>query len=151
MSAQAQDLTVRKSVVVDCSQQHAFDTFTERIYTWWPYETHSPADERPVAAVFEPRVGGRVYDRLASGEEHEWATVLVWEPPERFVIDWHVTPTKPSTELEVRFTPEGAQTRVDLEHRGWEAYGDEAEETYASYNGGWETVLRPFVEVASSS
>ncbi len=151
MSTQAQDLIVRKSVVVDCSQQHAFDTFTDRIYTWWPFETHSPSEERPEAAVFEPRVGGRVYDRLAGGEEHEWATVLVWEPPDRFVIDWHVSPKKPSTELEVRFTPEGAKTRVDLEHRGWEAYGDEADETYASYNSGWETVLRPFVEAASRS
>ena len=73
MSTQAQDLVVRKSVTVDCSQQHAFDTFTERIYSWWPFETHSPSDERPEAAVFEPRVGGRVYDRLANGEEHAWA------------------------------------------------------------------------------
>jgi uncharacterized protein YndB with AHSA1/START domain len=151
MSTQAQDLIVRKSVVVDCSQQHAFDTFTERIYSWWPFETHSPHDQRPEAAVFEPRVGGRLYDRLPGGDDAEWATVLVWEPPERFVVDWHVSPNKPSTELEVRFTPEGEQTRVDLEHRGWEAYGDEADETYASYNGGWETVLKPFVEAASRS
>ena len=150
MSTQTQDLVVRKSVVVDCSQQHAFDTFTERLYSWWPFETPSPADERPEAAIFEPRVGGRVYDRAASGEEHEWATVLVWEPPDRFVIDWHVNPTNPSTELEVRFIPEGDQTRVELEHRGWEAYGERAGEVYASYNGGWETVLKPFVEAASS-
>jgi uncharacterized protein YndB with AHSA1/START domain len=151
VSTQAQDLVVRKSVVVDCSQQHAFDTFTKRIYTWWPFETHSPSDERPETAVFEPRVGGRVYDRVASGEEHEWATVLAWEPPERFVIDWHVNPKMPSTELEVRFVPDGNQTRVELEHRGWEAYGDEAEERYASYNGGWDTVLEPFVAAASGS
>src|SRR2546430_8652198 len=111
MSTQAQDLTVRKSVVVDCSQQHAFDIFTAGIYTWWPFETHSPSDGRPEAAVFEPRVGGRVYDIVAGGEEHEWATVLAWEPPERFVIDWHVNPQQPSTELEVRFIPEGEQTR----------------------------------------
>jgi uncharacterized protein YndB with AHSA1/START domain len=146
---EAQDLTVRKSVVVDCSPEHAFETFTERIYTWWPFETHSPANERPESATFEPRVGGRVYDRTATGEEHEWATVLAWEPPTRFVVDWHVTPGNPSTELEVRFVPEGDGTRVELEHRGWERYGDEAAETCASYNSGWEKVLRPFVEAAS--
>jgi len=150
MSTQAQDLVVRKSVVVDCSQQHAFDTFTEQIYSWWPFETHSPSDERPETAVFEPRVGGRVYDRVASGEEHEWATVLAWEPPERFVIDWHVNPSAPSTELEVRFIPEGEQTRVELEHRGWEAYGEDAGDRYASYNDGWDTVLKPFVAAAGS-
>jgi uncharacterized protein YndB with AHSA1/START domain len=151
MSTQeAQDLTVRKSVVVDCSPEHAFETFTERFYTWWPFETHSPAGERPESATFEPYVGGRVFDRMANGEEHEWATVLVWEPPNRFVIDWHVTPGKPSTELELRFASEGDGTRVDLEHRGWERYGDEAAESCASYNSGWDIVLKPFVAAASS-
>ena len=150
MSTQeAQDLTVRKSVVVDCSPEHAFETFTERIYTWWPFETHSPADERPESATFEPRVGGRVYDRMATGEEHEWATVLAWEPPTRFVIDWHVNPNSPSTELEVRFAREGDGTRVELEHRGWERYGEQAADRHASYNNGWDIVLKPFVEAAS--
>ncbi len=151
MSTQeTQDLTVHKSVVVDCSPEHAFEVFTDRIHTWWPYESHSPADERPASTTFEPRVGGRVYDRTASGEEHEWATVLVWEPPTRFVVDWHVTPGNPSTELEVRFVPKGDGTRVELEHRGWEAYGDEAADARASYNSGWEVVLKPFVAAASS-
>jgi uncharacterized protein YndB with AHSA1/START domain len=149
MSTQAEDLTVRKSVTVDCSPEHAFETFTERIYTWWPFESHSPADERPETAIFEPHVGGRVFDRVASGEEHEWATVLVWEPPRRFVVDWHVNPESPSTELEVRFVPENGKTRVELEHRGWERYGARASETSASYNSGWDRVLEPFVEAAS--
>jgi uncharacterized protein YndB with AHSA1/START domain len=126
MSTQeAQDLTVRKTVVVECPQEFAFELFTERIHSWWPHESHSPADELPESTTFEPRVGGRLYDRTAKGEEHEWAT-----------------------ELEVRFVPEGDGTRVELEHRGWERYGDEAAETYASYNGGWEAVLKPFVAAA---
>src|SRR6266576_3907431 len=58
-------------------------------------------------AVFEPQVGGRVYSMTASGQEHEWATVTAWEPPSRVAVDWHVTAGKPSTELEVRFVPEG--------------------------------------------
>lgn len=150
MSTQeAQDLTVRKSVVVDCSPEHAFETFTDRMDTWWPFETHKPGDELPVSATFEPRVGGRVYHTMADGKELEWATVLAWEPPSRFVVDWHVTPGSPSTELEVRFAPEGDGTRVELEHRGWERYGAEAAESSASYNSGWDTVLKPFVEAAS--
>jgi uncharacterized protein YndB with AHSA1/START domain len=150
MSTQeAQDLTVRKSVVVDCSPEFAFELFTERLHTWWPFETHKPGDDMPVSATFEPRAGGRVYHTTADGKELEWATVLVWEPPSRFVVDWHVSPGQPSTELEVRFLPEGDGTRVELEHRGWERYGEEAAETYASYNGGWDTVLKPFVAAAS--
>jgi len=75
--------------------------------------------------------------------------VLAWEPPARFVIDWHVNPTSPSTELEVRFVPEGEGTRVELEHRGWEAYGDEGADRAASYNSGWDLVLKPFIAAAS--
>ena len=151
MSTQAQELIVRKSVVVDCSAEHAFETFTARLQDWWPFQTHAPGGEPPAEAVFEPQVGGRVYSMTASGQEHEWATVTAWEPPSRVAVDWHVTAGKPSTELEVRFVPEGDGTRVELEHRGWEAYGDEADESYANYNSGWETVLKPFVETASRS
>jgi len=150
MSTQeAQDLTVRKSVVVDCSPDQAFELFTERIHSWWPHETHSPAEGLPESTTFEPRVGGRIYN-TAGGKEFEWATVLAWEPPSRFVVDWHVTPGTPSTELEVRFVPDGDGTRVELEHRGWEAYGDDAADRHASYNDGWDTVLKPFVAAASS-
>ncbi len=149
MSTQAQDLTVRKSVVVDCSPEHAFETFTERIGMWWPFEAHWDEDDRPETAIFEGREGGRVYGRKPNGEELDWAAVLVWEPPTRFVIDWHVNPENPPTELEVRFMPEGDGTRVELEHRGWERYGEKASEARASYNSGWDTVLAPFVEAAS--
>jgi uncharacterized protein YndB with AHSA1/START domain len=149
MSTQeAQDLTVRKSVVVDCPPDLAFELFTERIHSWWPHETHSPAGGLPDSTTFEPRVGGRIYN-TAGGKEYEWATVLVWEPPSRFVVDWHVTPGQPSTELEVRFTPEGGGTRVDLEHRGWERYGESAQESFGSYDTGWDFVLGRFVERAA--
>jgi uncharacterized protein YndB with AHSA1/START domain len=150
MSMQAQELIVRKSVVVDCSAEHAFETFTARLQDWWPFQTHAPGDEPTAEAVFEPQVGGRVYSRTASGQEHEWATVTVWEPPSRVAVDWHVTAGKPSTGLEVRFVPDGDGTRVELEHRGWERWGDEAAETHASYDSGWDTVLAPFVGAASA-
>lgn len=153
MSTQAQDLTIRKSITVDCSPEHAFDTYTARIGSWWPLHTHSiggPGDERPVEAVFESGVGGRLFERMANGDEHEWAKVLVWEPPHRFVIDWHVNPDNPPTEVEVKFTPDGDGTRVDVEHRGWERYGDRAQEAFGDYNSGWESVLARYVEAASA-
>jgi uncharacterized protein YndB with AHSA1/START domain len=153
MSTQAQDLTIRKSVTVDCSPEHAFETYTARIGSWWPLHTHSiggPGDERPVEAVFESGVGGRLFERMANGDEHEWAKVLVWEPPHRFVIDWHVNPDNPPTEVEVKFTPDGDGTRVDVEHRGWERYGDRAQEAFGDYNSGWELVLARYAEAASA-
>jgi hypothetical protein len=143
------DLIVSKSINVQCSPTDAFELFTERLATWWPFESHSISDQRPDEVVFEGREGGRVYDRLASGKEEEWATILAWEPPQRFVVDWHVSPGRPSTELEVRFLPEGDGTRVELEHRGWELYGERAAEVHASYNSGWDTVLGRYVAKAS--
>jgi uncharacterized protein YndB with AHSA1/START domain len=149
-SAQAEDLTVRKSVVVNLSPAQAFELFTARKTEWWPYESHSASGEKPEEVVYEPRAGGRVYDRLSSGRENQWATVLAWEPPHRVVIEWNVNPANPATELEVRFTPEGDGTRVDLEHRGWERYGESARESFGSYNSGWDFVLGRFVERANA-
>jgi uncharacterized protein YndB with AHSA1/START domain len=149
MSAQAQDLTVRKSVTVNCSPEQAFDLFTKQKTTWWPYESHSASGEKPEEVVYEPHEGGRVYDRLTGGRENQWATVLVWEPPHRLAIEWNVNPANPTTELEVRFTPEGEGTRVDLEHRGWERYGGEAAESFGEYNSGWDFVLGRYVAKAN--
>ena len=50
------------------------------------------------------------------------------------------------TEFEVTFTPEGEGTRVELEHRNWEAAGDGAAEMRDRYDGGWDIVLAPLVE-----
>jgi uncharacterized protein YndB with AHSA1/START domain len=149
-NAQAEDLTVRKSVVVSPSPEQAFELFTERKTDWWPYESHAASGEKPDEVVYEKRVGGRVYDRLSGGRENQWATVLAWEPPHRVVIEWQVNPANPATELEVRFTPEGDGTRVDLEHRGWERYGEGAQESFGSYDTGWDFVLSRYVEQANA-
>ena len=142
------DLTVRKSVTVNCSPAEAFELFTERKTEWWPYESHAASGEKPAEVVYEPRVGGRVYDRLNDGRENQWATVLVWEPPHRVAIEWRVNPANPPTELEVRFTSEGTGTRVDLEHRGWERYEERANEFFGEYNTGWDFVLGRYVAAA---
>ena len=149
MSTQT-DLIVRKSVHVECTPEHAFHVFTERKTDWWPYETHAASGEKPAEVIYEPQVGGRVYDRLQDGRENQWGTVLAWEPPRRLAIEWNVNPANPKTELEVRFTPENGGTRVDLEHRGWERYGDEAHESFSSYNSGWDLVLGRYVQAANA-
>ena len=81
--------------------------------------------------------GGRVYDRGVDGSECRWARVLAYEPPDRVVISWDISPQwqietdlEKTSEVEVRFiaeTPE--RTRVELEHRNLDRHGD-----------GWEAV-----------
>ena len=134
---------ITKRVTVDASVETAFETFTRRITSWWPTGSHRVFDESTV--VFEELAGGRVYERAVDGEEADWADVLVWEPPNRFVLRWRVNPNRGPTELEVRFSAEGDGTRVDLEHRGW----DDAEGR-ANYHTGWDPVLDRFVEAIQS-
>jgi uncharacterized protein YndB with AHSA1/START domain len=152
MSEQATDLTVRRSVTVARSQEEAFRVFTDEITTWWPLDTHSIGkDGRPAeTAVLEGREGGRFYERTGSGTEH-WGTILAWEPPERVVISWELVPDRPPTEVEVRFTPDGEGTRVDLEHRGFERLGERAGEVAAGYGSGWPVVLGQYVEFANAA
>jgi uncharacterized protein YndB with AHSA1/START domain len=133
---------VRKSLVVNCDQQTAFEVFTRQIGTWWPIHEFKLADKDIIEVVFEEKAGGRIFERHTDGSEDEWGHVLAWEPPNRFVMSWFPTRTETdTTELEVRFIPEGDSTRVELEHRGWEIFAAEAEKTRAGYDGGWNTVL----------
>jgi len=133
---------IQKSIVVSCPPQRAFEVFTREIGSWWPIHEFRLADKEITEVVFEEKVGGRIFERHADGSEDEWGHVLAWEPPGRFVMSWFPTRTETdTTELEVRFTPEGEGTRVELDHRGWEIFGAEAEKTREGYDSGWNTVL----------
>jgi hypothetical protein len=149
-------LVVSRSAVVPATPERAFEVFTEEIATWWPYETHSvegssDGDTTPQTVVFETGPNGRIYEIMSTGEEAHWADVGAWDPPHRFVIEWKLNPKAiaATTEVEVRFMPEGDGTRVELEHRGFERLGEAAESTHESYSGGWPTVVQAFVDALS--
>ena len=146
MSTQAQVEAIRKSVTVNVPIEKAFEAFTDGIASWWPHATHSHGGEK-ASAVFEGREGGRVYERREDGTEADWADVVAWEPPSRFVLDWKIS----ASEVEVRFTGVGAGvTRVDLEHRGWDRAGEGAEAKRENYDGGWDVVLGRYVAETGS-
>ena len=149
---QATELTIRKSLTVAAPVERAFEVFTERIGSWWPLEHYSIGGDQVEAVVIDQREGGRVYERSKDGSEAEWADVLAWEPPNRLVLRWRVNPKSPATEVEVHFSPEGeGMTRVELEHRGWEAFTDEALTTSrAGYSEGWDLVLGRYQEGVDS-
>lgn len=136
---------VRKTVTVDCAVEEAFRVFTAEAARWWPVDTHS-IHQSVSEIVFEPREGGEVYELTAEGERGHWATVLEWDPPSRLVLAWEVSPGVTGTEVEVRFTPSASQTRVELEHRGWERLAKGGAEKRGSYDTGWDAVLTPYVE-----
>jgi uncharacterized protein YndB with AHSA1/START domain len=147
---------VRKSILVKAPPERAFEVFTTGIGRWWPQSHHIGKAEMQ-DAIMEPRAGGRWYERGADGSECEWGRVLAWEPPQRVVLawqlaaDWQYDPNL-VTEVEVRFTPEGNGTRVDLEHRNLERFGDHADAVRAQIDseGGWGLILQLFADAAAA-
>jgi uncharacterized protein YndB with AHSA1/START domain len=155
MTIQAQDTSVRSSVDVQAPIERAFHVFTEDIGSWWD-PTHHILQGELAEMVFEPRVGGHVYDRGVDGSECRWARVLAYEPPRRFVISWDVNVQwqleadhDKTSEVEVRFTAIGPdRTRVELEHRNIERHGPGWEQMRDAVGspGGWPAGMRAFVE-----
>jgi uncharacterized protein YndB with AHSA1/START domain len=146
---------VRTSIDVDVSIDRAFSVFTEGIGSWWPPEHHLlQADLADM--VFEPRVGGHVYDRAVDGSECRWARVLAYEPPDRFVISWDInlqwqieTDPARTSEVEVSFTAiDAGTTRVELEHRNLDRHGEGWEQMRDAVGSpeGWGVGLRRFAE-----
>ena len=139
---------VVRTIEVRAPVEKAFRVFTEEMGHWWPFKEHSVYLEDAETAVFEPRVGGRVIERSVTGDEASWGDVLEFEPPVRFVLAWRPNTRRPSTRLEVTFTPTASGTRVELIHTGWELLGDDAADVRSSYNEGWVSTLEHYAGAA---
>jgi uncharacterized protein YndB with AHSA1/START domain len=149
------DTSVTNSIVVEAPIERAFEVFTADIGSWWPSDHHILEGEL-AEMVFEPRVGGHVYDRGVDGSECRWARVLAYEPPELVTFSWDIDPrwqiqTDPArtSEVEVRFIAEGpGSTRVELTHRHLDRHGEGWEAVSAAVGspGGWERGLSALAE-----
>jgi uncharacterized protein YndB with AHSA1/START domain len=151
--------TVRRQIVVNASIDEAFKVFTKHFGDFKPRE-HNLLQAAIAETVFEPRVGGHIYDRAVDGSECRWARILVFEPPDRVVFSWDISPqwqieTNPAltSEVDVRFFVETpARTRVELEHRhldrhgaGWESVRDGVDN-----EAGWPLYLQRYAALFES-
>jgi uncharacterized protein YndB with AHSA1/START domain len=149
---------VRKSVRVGAPPDRAFAVFTAGIGRWWPKTHHIGASDLDTL-VIEPKAGGRWYERGVDGAECECGKVLVWEPPARLVLIWQIAADwkfDPDlvTEVEVRFIADGDDaTRVELEHRNLERFGERADAMRQSIDSpeGWTGILQLFKQAAEQS
>ena len=148
---------VRRSVKVNAAPQKAFQVFTSGMGKWWPkqHSLNSRSPQRDV--IVEPRAGGRWYERSEDGSECEWGRVLTWEPPTRVVLAWQINGNWQydcdfETEVEVRFVADGSGTRVELEHRNLERFGDKADEVRAAFDSpeGWNGGLQLFAKAVAA-
>ena len=150
---QAAATTVRSSVVVEAPIERAFRVFTEDFGAFKPPE-HNMLAVAIAETVFEPRVGGYLYDRGIDGSECRWARVLAYEPPDRVVISWDISPhwqletdRDRTSEVEVRFIAETPdRTRVALEHRHLDRHGEGWEGLRDGVGGdrGWPLYLQRY-------
>ena len=157
--ATATTTTVRSSIVVEAPIERAFRVFTEDFGRFKPRE-HNLLGVEIAKTVFEPRVGGHIYDRGVDGSECRWARVLVYEPPERVVFSWDISPRwqvetdlQKTSEVEVRFVAETPRrTRVELEHRNLDRHGEGWEQMRDDVGspGGWPVLLGGFAKRLSA-
>ncbi|OBI79948.1 SRPBCC family protein [Mycobacterium sp. E740] len=155
----AQSAVVRHDITVNAPLERAFRVFTERFGDFKPRE-HNLLGAPIVETVFEPRVGGHIYDRGEDGSVCAWARVLVFEPPRRIVFSWDIGPTwqiesdlARSSEVEVVFIPESdGRTRVTLEHRHIERHGDGWDSVASGVGGeaGWRLYLRRYGDLLAA-
>jgi uncharacterized protein YndB with AHSA1/START domain len=158
MSTEAAETSIRTSIVVEAPIERAFLVFTEDFGSFKPPE-HNMLGVEIAETVFEPRVGGSVYDRGVDGSECRWARVLAYEPPSRVLLSWDISPhwqietnLEKTSEVEVRFIAETPQrTRVELEHRDLQRHGDGWEGVREGVRGneGWPLYLERFAELVN--
>jgi uncharacterized protein YndB with AHSA1/START domain len=156
----ADDTVVRRQVTVDAPIERAFEVFVGQFGDFKPKE-HNLLGAPIVETTFEPRVGGHIYDRAEDGSECRWARILAYEPPDRVVFSWDISPfwqleadEANASEVEVRFVAESPErTRLELEHRnldrhgpGWEGVRDGVAD-----DAGWPLYLGRYADVVTST
>jgi uncharacterized protein YndB with AHSA1/START domain len=159
MTAPAQDTSVRTEIVVNAPIDRAFAVFTQKFDQIKPRE-HNMLAVDIAESVFEGHVGGRVYDRGVDGTECQWGRVLAFEPPDRIVFSWDISPywqietdLDKASEVEVRFIAEtDTRTRVELEHRNLDRHGDGWQGLAEGVRGdqGWPLYLRRYGDAVAA-
>lgn len=146
---------LHKTVFIPWMPQEAFHLFANCIGEWWPLETHSLADkskgERAVSVVIEPHPGAPFYEVLADGRHLKWGDILRYKHGEDLLLSWRLgRPVEQETEVEIIFSPAGAQTKIDLCHRHFKRFGPQAASMKTRYDKGWDNVLSLFVGFAKT-
>jgi uncharacterized protein YndB with AHSA1/START domain len=139
--------------------EHAFRVFIERFDDIKPRE-HNLLAVPIERTVLEPHAGGTISDIGIDGSVCTWARILAYEPPNRLVFSWDISPrweVEPvpdhASEVEVRFlalSPE--RTRVVIEHRHLDRHGN-GWETFKNLDqgAGWPLYLQRYSAIAEEA
>jgi uncharacterized protein YndB with AHSA1/START domain len=136
-----------KQFTVDCNCEAAFALWTEHTTLWWP-KSHKMTGDPNAVVVFEPRIGGRIYERASGGREVDWGEIVLWEPPQRLAYWWHIgTDRQNATRVEILFsTLDARSTAVQILHSGWERLGNNGQTRRDRNSRGWAVVLPHYLD-----
>lgn len=143
---------LRIEFTVACPPDEAFRLWAVDTSLWWP-PARSVSGESGLRVEFEPRVGGRIFERSPGGIEHDWGEVVAWEPPRRVSCRWHPGAGRAeATDVEVTFARDydGGGTRVTIVQAGWERLGGGARERRERAERAWAAVLESYREACGS-
>jgi uncharacterized protein YndB with AHSA1/START domain len=116
------------SLRVKATPQEAFDVFTQEIGVWWrPNELFQLTPRGDGVLRFDGGENGRLLTTLANGTEFEIGRVTAWAPGERLAFTWRQATfaLDQATHVEVTFEEIGDETRITVEHRGWDTIPQE--------------------------
>lgn len=143
-------LTIQKEVLVQATQQTAFEVFSGNMDSWWP-RTHHVGKTPMTEMVLEPGSNGRWYSKHEDGNEVMVGHVLTWQPYDLLVLNWqlgadfHYNPEL-TTEVAVQFISRGDATLIKFEHRNLERMGDGPKQV-ADMDQGWGYILQLYKNI----
>jgi uncharacterized protein YndB with AHSA1/START domain len=140
---------LRLSFDIRCSPDHAFAVWTTRLASWWP-KGHSASGNPDTTVVFEPRLGGRIFERTPDGTEIDWGEITEWSPPQRLGYLWHIARDRAdATTVILHFVGlDDGTTRLDIVHDGWERLGADGPVFREANTSGWNALIPSFVAAA---
>ncbi len=115
------------AIRVKATPDQAFAAFTGQIAQWWrPNGMFAFTPRAPGEMAFEPGPDGRLIERRANGKVFEIGKILAWAPPSHLAFGWRQATFAEGqdTRVDVRFEPVGEETRVSVEHVGWDSVPD---------------------------
>ncbi|AXE62903.1 ATPase [Hyphomonas sp. CACIAM 19H1] len=114
------------SLRVAASPEEAFDIFTAEIAAWWqPSALFQLTPRGDGTLSFEEEV--RLITTLPNGKVFEIGRVTAWQRGQRLAFSWRQATFTPDqiTHVDVHFEAVGEETRVTVEHRGWDTIPQE--------------------------
>ena len=142
-------------VDVPCSQKNAFDIFVHSMHSWWPVDRFSCSayqEQAPKALNVDAKAGGKIIEIGHDDAEHHWGTFKDYDPHGYFSMYFHMMMPHCESVVELKFTElEAQQTRVELTHTNFEAYGDMAEMNHNGYGTAWGIIVGEAYKAACES